>query len=1443
MAFDFSSFDKAVGKTKNFDFSSFDKAFSGKKDFDFSSFDSIYSADEPTTGKIVKGVGAEMGASVAGSVAGGIIGGTLGSVVPFFGTAVGATVGTAIGGFAGGFLGSLWAQDIEGQEDVSVGRALGAGVVSAIPLGGAAVKGAAGATKIGLSTVGRAAGREAVKGAALGTTEATIRTVVDEGRMPTKEELATYAGAGALFGGALGAVTPKVSKELDNLFGKVGGKTFDEVDEMVANGTITYKDLDFIAVKSKVSAEPTPAPKTPEVAPEGRTIYRAEKVGQTDDGLGLPFYTEDKTYVDLYMGEGRVIKEAQIPENVVDIRQPEGRAKVRKWAETKIEALEKAGHRDDFLREAKKVLNEDSPAASARLLANLTLSINKQAGRGLSPSGVAERQFLTETGNSAMTMKEYGRDIDEYSYAILPEKVKALATPKEAPVKPTPAPKASMEGILRQRLEETKGRVKSQVAVESVDASTENPSNLVRMKDRFLSIFAPSWVVGKEARNEALSFRKRIAAAEELGGRVERRVSAAIKKDPLAEAKVNAFLQGKDLDPSLGDLRDDLVVYRDRLDELQGELINQLELDHMASLESGELQQVTDKILELKQKAESLSGKKLRKAQQKIKKQEEKLEATPQLIEKIKKSREVRDYTTREYRMFTDSDFVPDLKLREKARDEMVANMLAKNKNMSDEVAKARVEKQLTRLEAASAGRRKLKTGQGGKSKDESVLMRWKNVGPAERAWLGEITETGERIRGTLSGVARLVARKQTDRNVANILAKNGLAVPADKQLPGMRPLELKAGETTGLYVPPEVQASINRLYLDGAQQRSNNPVIAGLQDLYSSAVGLSKATKVLLNPPSYAVQVYGNTINLLGMGINPFGGASKGIRLALSEYGGLEYLMSKAGKTKREEFLKELNDMTKYGIKGENIMASDIRDAFERGLFSKAADKPIGFFGKAYSVPDTVGRYVGWKAQQKMMKKIYPHLGNEEVKRLAAEVINDTYQNYDRLSGIVKSLSRSGIMPQFASFTAEFMRNQYNQGKIIGQMLAGSFGAELGIDVSRANVKAMRMEGAKRLASLATVYGATGGTIAAINRDGGVEEKDEEHIRELLPSWDQTKSLAMRLSPDGKQVSYANASYIAPHALGLAALEAGISGEPIDNLSRIVVEEFFGEGTFVNRAMMEAINNRNARGQKISYSEKDLESYKDRLEYFIKETFKPGAMREVKKLDEALRGVGDLTTKQVLARQIGYRVNTVDFAENAKYLMMEHKDNADMARREFTKARDEAKLRPEDLEALYQQANAARKESMALVARRNANLINRGYTEEERINVMKEAGLSGKDILATLEGRYNDIDRVARQSASDRYSELTGDMGSKRKQIIDIMKTDRPLGKQLMSAWERERKSASSGKTSRDDLLRGFSVAERVDYLRNNPDRLQELRRKGIATNAVLDAYRILER
>jgi len=1215
-------------------------------------FDDEVAPEEPTTGKIIAGVGTEVTSSVAGSVAGGIIGGTLGAGFFGIGAPAGAVIGSAIGGFAGGFFGSMFAQDIEDQPDFSLGRALGAGVVSAIPLGGAAVKSIRGGAKITGSMVAGAAARESVKGAALGGTEVTIKTAVDEGRMPTKEEFATYAGAGALFGGAIGAVTPKVSKSLDKFL----GKTFNEIDDEVAKGVITYKDF--------------------------KPLTKAEG--------------------------------------------------------------------------------------------------------------------------------------------------------------------AEGERILRGQVEKVKARVQADLATDFI----ENPRNISGFKNRMLSILAPSKVVGKEARNEILRFRKRITSVEELGGKVDTRIAAATAKDPSVAAKVDKYLAGGDLDPSLGGLSDDLVVYRDRLDELQGDIIQYLDADYMAQMGPEKLAKVTDQILKLKDKAgraiKTKEIKKLRKQIKKATKEQKALQETPKLISKIKKSRELGNFTSREYRMFVDGDFVPDVKLRAKAQEEIANKKLqaGKFKDMEPEAAKARAmdeaNDQLSKLESKSAAARKLDPRSGVGGKVDSPLMKRKEPGEFEKAWLGEITETGERVRGTLTRVGRMVAREKTDRNIINILQKNGLAVRSDLSPQGTAPLKLKAGVSTGYNVSPEVQASINSLYINSGTERSNNAILAGLQDLYSTAVGLSKATKVLLNPPSYAVQVYGNAITLAGMGVNPFAGAGRGARVALAEFGGLEKLLSPSGGKERRAFLKETNDMARYGIKGENIIESDMRDSFERGIFSNAMEKPVGFFGKAYSIPDTVGRYVGWKSQQKMLKKVYPELGDEQVKKLAAEIINDTYQNYDRLSSVVKRLSRMGIMPQFASFTAEFMRNQYNQGKIIKQMLQGNFGADLGLDISKASKSAMRVEGAKRLTALATVYGGTYAAIEALNRDGGVTDENKQAIKNSLPSWDQRKTLAMRVSDDGKTVSYANISYISPHALGLAAFEAAMQDKPIDSLASVLVEEFVGEGSFINRGLMEAVNNRNNRGNKISHSESDLENAKERLVYFVKESFRPGIVREAGKLDEALRGVGDLSVAQVLKRQVGYRVNTIDIAESVKYAMMENKANADGSSGSYKRAKEDGDFSPADLEVLYQQANDGRRQSMMAIAQRNDDLAKQGFTESERIGVMKDAGISSKDILATLDGDYNDLKRTSKQSTSEIYNTMGETMQQKRSNIQKYMRTDPKTGKRLMSMWVREKRNAGKGVNQRDMLMRYMDTDEKVDYLSKNPGMINELKRKNMLSNEVLRALRI---
>ena len=1336
-----------------------------------------YESADPSTGDIFKGVGTEVLAGGLSSVVGGLVGGAAGSLFGGAGAIPGALIGSSLFGGIGSYFGSKMAQDIEGQEEFSRGRATGAAAVGAIPFGGVGAKAITGATKITGKMIASAAGREAAKGGVLGGTEATIATQIDEGRMPTKEEYAAYVGGGTLFGGALGAASPKIGKSMDKFFGKTG----EDIDRAIATGEIEYKDIEnWTLATSRDTPDPTPAP----------TPAPTENVVTPDIN---PNYKQGG-------GQRRIVG--------YKVNAKDGRE----------------------------------------------LYIESRAAFREVPKGDTWLVSMDDDGLETFPTKKDALDwIDETNEIKAPE--------------PTPAPKpfqGSMPGeakkLILKNMDETTQRVRAKAAI---DALTERRP-FSKIKDQFFSIVAPSKVIGKEARNEALNLRKRIASTNELGSRVGKRVNQAIAKDASVEQKVNDYLAGGELDASLGSLQGDLITYRDKLYNLQSDLIKQLTAEDMAAMNPQKLEEVTQKILTLREQGR-LAGtrserSKIAKELVKLDKAKKGYEATPKLIKKIRESRDLGNFTRREFRAYTDRKFVNDPALRRNALDE-ITKAYQKSARFADTdkgraAAAEAAEKHVEKLESRFAS----VTGETGgmiKGQPLEAPLKKKNekIGPAELEWLGEITDTGERISGTLSGVGKLVARKQTDANLLEILTKQGLTSPAKNSPAGNVTLGLRAGEVKGVTVSPEVNAAVNSIYLSGGQELSSNKLVAAVQDLYSTAVGLSKATKVLLNPPAYAVQAYGNAFTLAGMGVNPFQNLRKAGRLAFAEYGGLENLLSPANKKERIAFLKEVNDMTKYGIKGANIVESDIRDAFERGIFSDLTEKPVGFFGKLYSVPDTMGRYIGWKAQQKVLKKTFPGLGEEEYKRLGAEMINDTYQNYDRLSELVKKASRAGIMPQFASFTAEFVRNQYNQAKTIKQMLTGTFGKDLGIDLNRlgysdaqkaASLKAMRVEGAKRAAALGTLYAGTAATIDAINADGGVTDGNEKSIKESFASWDQGKSLAIRMSEDGKSGTYANVSYIAPIALGIAAYDAAMSDKPLEGLRDMVVQEFMGEGTFVNRSMMQAINNRNERGQKITYSENDVEKAKELLGYFVSEAFTPGISREYNKLSEALKGNGDLSVMDVLKRQLGYRMNTFNLAENNKFYMMDHKANADGNAKAYNKAKDANNLNPEQLEEVYQKANAGRRESMDMIARRNQNLINTNHTEQERIQVMKDAGIGTKDILNVLRGTYRDLPRTKLSSITDQYELIEGDEKEKRSKIMEILKEDRVTGKALLDKWNRERAADRKNLSPQENLLMRLDVRERVEEIMSHPNPdgyLKQLRRKGIATKKVVELVRMRQR
>ena len=998
--------------------------------------------------------------------------------------------------------------------------------------------------------------------------------------------------------------------------------------------------------------------------------------------------------------------------------------------------------------------------------------------------------------------KLLGKNADEIDADIASGKI----TEQEAVdfVGPT-QPKPTVRRVVDETISAAESKRAEKVILQTLEG--DEPT----MLQKLVAKIVPSRVTGREVQDETFMARGKINSAIELGSRIERNVSAAIAINPKLKPLVNKFLETGIIDKQIkgSKLAGDLQRFDETRFDLQDELVKQLEGVNFESRN---------------------------------------FEESQKLLAAIKDSMRDKNYVTREYRAFTDSKFKFDLNKRADVVNEIADKIQLKNPNLTRAQVKEQASEHLQKLQDHSAAAKKLNPRTHIPATTDGILRFRHDVGPLERAFLGEITDTGERMRGTLTGLAKTVYRNESDANVANALQRLGLAL-REVDVPNKNAfvkLDLKGEMNNDLYVPRNVQAALGQTYLARMDELSNDVVKGAVMDAYSTAVGLSKAAKVLFNPPSYAVNAYGGLITMIGSGINPLtSGYGKGMKYALAEFGNIEDLLSRGGADARKALLTDMQDMTKYGLSKANILESDIRDAFNQGGIGQAIGKKLNPVGKAYAVTDTAARYAVWTGNQRALSKIYPNLKGEDLKLAAAKLTNDTFQNYDKLSPIIRQLSRMGVMPQFVSFTAEFMRNIYNQTRYAKQMIAGNFGQELGLAPSTANVAAMRKEGAKRLTALVFVVAATEALRRGMNTENGITSPEQEQaLRETaLPEYDKDKSIMFtEISEDGKTGKYINMSYLSPHAMIAEAINAAATDQPLDSLADMLVQNFVGEGNFVISSVYDAVENMDENGDPITEETERLDKFKDQLKYIVTDTFKTGAQREVEKVLETINTKDDedprYSFKDIAKRQLGYRINNFDVAQSARFKMKSHKDSANRAAQAYNRARDYDNLSPQALEEVYQNANRIRKDNLDLAAKNDSDLQQLNFTEEERIKVMKEAGISSKDTVAILEGSYNPIPRQKTLSTAEilekeEFKDLS--IRDTYTRIRAITKDNIPLRKRLLTEYRRKLVNERKGVSSKDDLIKNMSTAERADYIQANPSRLQEFRRKGIVTKSVV--------
>lgn len=300
-------------------------------------------AGDVGVGKMAQALAAEVAISEAGRTA----------------SAFGGPITYIIGALASGAAGSYAAQKITNPDDISEGRLVADAFINLIP-GLKATKGA--------GAVQDALVRQGALGAGIGAGGITGEVLIDEGRMPTAEELTTAGLTGGALGGALGLTGAGLSR----LLTKYGGSPAELMSKVIRENS----DPDLT-----------------------RTYNRLRNLGEEDETIYQGIAKEKLTNVREQLSD-EAIKVRRLQDTSADGQYNEGGVlKVREYQNEKGVAIEK--DQQDYY--AKRRLQEAKIGNNLKVLSE--------------ESQLIDDELIRVSGRLGVTPKQLSTDLDNYLHA------------------------------------------------------------------------------------------------------------------------------------------------------------------------------------------------------------------------------------------------------------------------------------------------------------------------------------------------------------------------------------------------------------------------------------------------------------------------------------------------------------------------------------------------------------------------------------------------------------------------------------------------------------------------------------------------------------------------------------------------------------------------------------------------------------------------------------------------------------------------------------------------------------------------------------------------------------------------------------------------------------------------------------------------------------------
>lgn len=570
-------------------------------------------------------------------------------------------------------------------------------------------------------------------------------------------------------------------------------------------------------------------------------------------------------------------------------------------------------------------------------------------------------------------------------------------------------------------------------------------------------------------------------------------------------------------------------------------------------------------------------------------------------------------------------------------REEIIGNLTGGTTKLSPEEAAKKADSIMARMAGDVSY---ITSGEAGgvfTGEAASSLKRTTDISALGKKFLGEVQDPGAIMQNSLSAQARIISDSKRDAAIARVLKGAGLASDAPQ------------GDMVKLMIPsdaPTFHRDLAGLYTSDvtaeAFKELASPHLLGdgvINKTWMTMSSLSKASKTVLNPfESIVPQIYANmALAASAFRANPMD-IIKDLRTNI--FASFGRGISKTSANAKIQMFRDIQEAQSLGMLRGGVDVQELKTlvglASQGGSYQKVMDK----FSRTYSFPDGVFRYSIYKSNLKELLSFEPVKGMateirmKELKQKAAEITNNQFPTYEKVSRRYRQLSAVGAANVFGAFEFEVMRNSMNQLKYAKQLIS---------DGVSQNNKEMQKAGIKRLMAFTAVAGSTGAIATVASRQLGTTEEQEKAAQVLAPSYDQGKAMVVKFTRDGRVMTAAT-NYLFPHANMTSAIVAATKGE---NPLPFVKSSFMGTDLGpLGTASVEALMN-TYWGTKVAITEP--RDNKALLERVAQQAFVPGVVsgtfsRMLKASKGETNKLGSAPSwDDVALRFAGVRSNTYD--------------------------------------------------------------------------------------------------------------------------------------------------------------------------------------------------------